>query len=297
MLDFPKAILIDNSSYCNLRCTMCDYTHLSDHRKKQIMPIPLYTKIIDNITEVNQDVRVWEIFVGDPCCCPDMAYRILYAKSKGLTDVVLNTNGNALSSKRSEGLIAAGLDIMYIGIDAMSTEVYSKIRVGGNLAKVVKNTLDYRDLLARKGNKKQQLFVQFVACDLNEHEKESFIEFWKKEGINVKTRVRGSWAGIIPAPNLDPHKNRTVCKWAMETMVICTDGRVAMCAVDAHCAVPSGNVNSVSVQQAWSGELATYRKLHVDGKFDALPTFCRNCLDWQTGIGEYNPINGEQKDV
>ena len=138
MTDFPKTVLIDNASYCNLRCSMCDYKNISNYRRKQVMPEYLHNKLIDEIAQVAPNTRVWEIFFGDPFCCPGIEKRVRYAKSKGLTDVVLNSNGNAMYEKRANALIYAGLDAMYVGIDAASKEVYDKIRIGGKFDTVVK---------------------------------------------------------------------------------------------------------------------------------------------------------------
>ncbi len=286
-MSFPKVILVDNATYCNLRCSMCDYKNFI--RKKQMMPINLYRKIIDEVACVAPSTRIWEIFIGDPCCCPDMHTRIEYAKSVGLTDIVLNTNGNALYAKRSEEFIKSGLDGMYVGVDARTQETYSKLRIGGTLKKVISNVLTYRDLLYKFGRKDQKLFVQFLYCDENKDEKNSFISFWKKEGINIKLRTRVSWAGLVDSPNLRSDIVRVPCKWGMDNMVICADGSVALCPVDAHCAVNCGDINFKTLMEVWNGILLQYRGYHVAGEFDKLPIFCKNCNDWQAGMCEYNP--------
>jgi len=291
-VDFPAVILIDNCSACNLKCSMCDHENIKKYRKIQIMDFTLYTKLIDEIARENPGVRVWQIFFGDPFLCKDMPERIAYAKKAGLQDVVLNSNGVLMTVDKAKSLILSGLDAMYVGIDAATPNTYAQIRIGGNFEQTVANILKYRDLLKQYGNGRQQLFVQFVVSDINEHEVEAFKNFWTSNGITVKIRPKVSWAGLVSADNLQQNNDATrkPCYWLMRTMSICADGRVALCAVDLHCRVACGNAWEKSIRELWAAALADYRNMHLHNNWQALPEMCRNCRDWQSGYAEFvNP--------
>jgi radical SAM protein with 4Fe4S-binding SPASM domain len=262
---------------------------MKQYRKVQLMDLDLYHKIIDEIALENPEVRVWEIFFGDPFMCFDMASRIRYAKEKGLRDVVLNSNGVRMTKKRAQAVIEAGLDAMYVGIDAATKETYNQIRVGGDFSKAVQNVLQYRDLLQQFGNGAQKLFVQFVVSDINQHEVDDFIDFWKNAGITVKIRPKVSWAGLVEANNLQENENlvRKPCYWMMQTINICADGEVALCSVDVHCQVKCGNVKDHRLKEIWQDRLKTFRALHQAGRFAELPELCKNCRDWQSGYAEF----------
>ena len=296
---FPVVILIDNCNACNLRCSMCDHANMTKHRPVGTMTMDLYKKVIDEIAVERPDARVWEIFFGDPFLCRDMAERIRYAKDKGLSDVVLNTNGVLMKPERAQAVIEAGLDALYVGIDAATVETYGKIRVGGNFDKAVGNVLAYRELLAEVGRPEQKLFVQFVLSDINEHEVDAFREFWTTRGVNVKVRPKVSWAGLVAAVNLaeNAQVGRKPCYWLMRTINICADGRAALCSVDVHCRVPCGNANTSTIKELWAGLLADYRRMHAEGRFDELPEMCRDCRDWQSAYAAYHtptaPRGGE----
>jgi len=287
--DFPRVILIDNFNGCNLRCFACDHKNVSKYRPIQTMPISLYKKIIDEIAVKDPYVRVWEIFFGEPFLCKDMDMRIKYAKDRGLKDVVLNTNGNLMPHDKIRSYIQAGLDAIYVGIDAATEESYNKIRIGGDLDKVIKNVLEYRDLLRQFGDASQKLFVQFVLSDVNEHEVEEFKEFWKKKGVDIKIRPKVSWAGFVDAPNLSPNESliRRPCYWIMQTINICADGEVALCSVDMHCIIKCGNVKEKSIEEIWHDKLKEYRAMHRESRFDKLPELCRKCRDWQSAYAEF----------
>lgn len=295
--DFPEVILIDNFNGCNLRCSMCDHPNMKQYRKVQLMPMELYTKLVDEIAAERPDARVWNIFFGDPFMCRDIATRIRYAKDKGLTDVVLNTNGVMMRAEKSRAVIDAGLDAMYVGIDAATAETYAKIRIGGDYDKAVRNVLYYRDYLNSHGRTGQRLFVQFVVSDINEHEAEDFQAFWTAQGVNVKLRPKVSWAGLVSADNLEAvaDADRLPCYWLMRTMNICADGRVALCSVDVHCRVPCGDANTHSIKELWAGQLKAYRAMHLERRFAALPEMCRQCRDWQSAYATYAPAGAVEK--
>ena len=160
---------------------------------------------------------------------------------------------------------------------------------GGNFGTAVAHTLGYRDLLLKYGPERQQLFVQFVVSDLNAHEVEQFTAFWSQAGVNVKIRPKVSWAGLVEAHNLQANATleRRPCYWLMQTINICADGEVALCAVDVHCRVKSGNAREHTIKELWHGKLKEYRRLHKEGCFGALPEMCRECPDWQSGYADY----------
>lgn len=287
--EFPSVFILDNFNGCNLQCSMCDHKNMKKYRRIQKMDMGLYRKIIDEIAIKNPSARVWNIFFGDPFLIRDMPERVRYAKDRGLTDVVLNTNGVLMSPEKSLPLIEAGLDAMYVGIDAANEESYDKIRVGGDYHKTIQNVLSYRDLLQQHGAPEQRLLVQFVMSDINAGEEEAFRSFWVDHGVGVKIRPKVSWGGLIEATNLRPNEEvqRKPCYWLMWVMNICADGEATFCSVDVHCRVKCGNVRERTISDVWNDRLRTYRDMHREGRYDELPELCRNCSDWQSTYAEF----------
>lgn len=291
---FPKVVLIDTVSFCNLRCSMCVHSIMT--RKKGIMSWPLFIKIIDEIAQVDPNTRIWMVFFGEPFILknvqPSIFDMIAYAKSKGLTDVVVNSNANLMDAKAAGKLIDSGLDAIYIGIDAITPETYAKVRVGGNYEKTVANVQHLLKLKQLKGSKTPTVFVQFVEMDLNYVEKDDFINFWTGLGANVKIRPKVSWAGMIDAPNLIfGNDQRWPCHWAMQTMSITDTGKVVTCAVDLDARFIAGDVTVLTLKEVWNAKLKELRQLHIEGRFSELPENCRNCRDWQSARADYLSVN------
>jgi len=294
---FPDVILIDNFSGCNLQCSQCDHKNIRKYRKIQRMDWGLYTRLIDEIAKEKPEARIWEIFFGEPFLCADMPQRIKYAKDKGCKDVVLNSNGVLMTPDKAKAVIEAGLDAIYVGIDAFEEGTYNKIRVGGNLRRVRDNVFAYKGLLEEIGNRSQKLYVQFVECDLNEGEAEVFKQFWTNCGVSVKIRPKISWAGLVDASNetADNQRNRKPCYWLMRCLNICADGSVALCSVDLHCRVKCGNANIQSIKELWDSKLAEYRAMHREGRWGELPEMCQYCRDWQSTYSE--TVDGKRQNT
>lgn len=291
---FPKVVLIDTISFCNLRCSMCVHSKMT--RKKGIMPLELFTKIIDEVADTDKSVRIWMVFFGEALMLkkrkPNIFDMIAYAKDKGLSDVVINSNANLLDDYAARKLIESGLDAIYIGIDAFSAETYSKIRVGGNYDKTVKNVINLINLKNDMNSQKPAVFVQFVEMEVNSGEKESFVNFWSEKGAIVKIRPKVSWAGAIDAPNLVlGNEDRWPCHWAMQTMSITDTGKVVTCAVDLDARFVAGDMNEQTIKEIWNGKLKELRHLHASGRFEELPENCRNCKDWQSARADYYSLN------
>ena len=288
--DFPKVVLIDTISYCNLKCSMC--VHKDMNRKKGIMSWNIFARIINEIAEVDKAVRVWMVFFGEALLLkrrkPSIFDMVAYAKGKGLTDVVMNSNANLLDESASRGLITAGLDALYIGLDAFTPETYNRVRVGGNYEQTVQNVIRLMDLKKTLHASKPDVFVQFVEMDINRQEKDDFIAFWNRQGAQVKIRPKVSWAGSVEAPNLIlGNEDRWPCYWAMQTMSITDTGKVVTCAVDLDARHIAGDINQNSLRDVWNYGLKKLRRLHLEKRFEELPENCRNCRDWQSARADY----------
>jgi MoaA/NifB/PqqE/SkfB family radical SAM enzyme len=225
------------------------------------MPRDIYVEIIQEIAHENPKARVWEIFFGEPTLFSEMAERIEYAKNWGLMDVVLNSNGVLLTKETAIKYINAGLDWIYVGIDAVTEDTYQKMRVGGDFKKVVENVLFWRET-------KNNIYAQFVECDLNRHEKDAFIQFWNQYDIPVKIRPMVSWMGLID--NKAVIKQSTeLCYWLKNSISILNTGEVALCACDINGRYIQGDIKKTSIKSIWE----SYHK--------QAPDACNKCGDWQ----------------
>lgn len=295
LIDFPTTVLIDSVSCCNLKCSMC--VHKDMKRKKSFMDWNLYTKAIDEIAQVNKNVKIWMVFFGDPFVRtkykPTIFDMVKYAKNKGLTNVVINTNGCLMTRENSVKIVEAGIDGIYIGIDAFSEKTYSENRCGGNYNETVQNVLDLIDVVKKSKTNKPKIHVQFVEMDNNIKEEKDFIEFWTSKGVNVKVRPMVTWAGKINRKvKTETIKNRKPCSWAMNCLVVSDTGDIANCACDLDVSHSFGNLHKKTIEEIWNTTMKEFRIAHLEHRWSDTSELCINCRDWQSsGEKHYPPKN------
>lgn len=282
--DFPPQVVIETTAACNLSCSHCG--HATMQRSKGHMSMALYRTIIDEIALRAPHTEVWPTFYGEAFLLDyRLFYMLQFAKQRGLTNVVLNTNGTRFSGEVAEWVIESGLDLVMFSLDGFSPAVFESIRRGAHRNEVFANVERLLELKARRGAKHLRVEVQYSMMDANEHEVGSFREYWLARGADVKIREKLTWAGTVDAPNLDGAIDRIACPWAARTCAIHWNGDVVACAVDYDGRFVAGNVSQHSIQEIWTGPHRRLQRQHFEHDFAALPSPCRDCLDWQVAGG------------
>lgn len=282
--DFPPQVVIETTAACNLKCAHCG--HASMTREIGHMPMTLYRRIVDEIAATAPATEVWPTFYGEAFILDyRLFYMLQYAKRKGLTNLVLNTNGTRFNRDVAEWVIESGLDLVMFSLDGFSAPVFESVRVGAKRDVVFANIERLLEIKAQRGLRTPRVEVQYSMMDVNEHEVEPFREYWLARGADVKVREKLTWAGTVAAPNLDPSVSRIACPWALRTCAIHWNGDLVACAVDYEGRWVSGNVWRETVQEIWNGPHRRFQELHLAHDFNNLPGPCRTCLDWQVAGG------------
>ena len=107
----------------------------------------------------------------------DLIKFITYAKSAGILDIYMSTNGSLLTKKISKEIINSGLTRLQISLDAATKEIFDIIRVGGNFDKVISNVNRFMKIREELKSELPTVRVNFVQTDTNKHELNSFKEY------------------------------------------------------------------------------------------------------------------------
>ena len=289
---FPKQIVIETTTRCDLKCTMC--AHRIMKRPKGRMEMPLYKKIIHEIAEEAPDTEVWMTFYGEALLLGyRLFYQIWYAKQQGLTNVVLNTNAQTMNAEKREWLLDSGLDVLIFSMDAFSKETYESIRVGGSYERMKENVEAIIELNRERGGH-LNIICQFSIMNENEHEADAFFDYWMSRGAGVKMREKFTWTGDVDAPNLDREVTRIACPWIVKTCAIHYNGDIVTCAADYEGKFKTGNVNEKTIGEIWRTTHKQLRQQHLSHQWDQLPEICQQCIDWQAiGARIYDPETGK----
>lgn len=280
---FPKKLALELCAECNLACSMCHHPQM--RRPKGVMPFPLWKRCADEVAATSPETEIWFSFCGEPLLEPDtlMAF-YRYGKDLGLRSLNLNTNGQLLVPELAAPLLDSGVDLIVIGIDGFSPEVYSQLRVNGDRDTVYRN-VEHLLEVRRARPEGPEIHVQFIEMDENEHEMKDFAAYWLERGATVKVRNKLSWGGRLDTPMHLTGDERIPCPWALTMMHVFWDGRVPRCSGDVEGEDFSANVWQASLGELW-GRLGSYRAIHLERRFDDLPARCHECKDWMTGAAE-----------
>ena len=277
---FPKIFAVELCADCNLNCSMCHHDQMA--RPKGNLPLALWTRCADQIAAEAPDTDVWFSFCGEPLLQPDRLLAMLhYGRQVGLSSLNLNTNGMLLTPEVSDRLLEAGLSMIVIGIDGYSKEAYERIRVLGDRDTVYRNVEYLLRARAERVNG-PEVMVQFITMDENEGELETFKSHWIERGATVKYRNKLSWGGKFETPIEVARERRIPCPWAVTMMHVFWDGRVPRCPGDTEGEEGVGNAWDEPLSALWA-KLGSYRELHLERRFDELPSRCHDCKDWMTG--------------
>ena len=283
-VEFPPQVVIETTAACNLSCSHCGHGVMT--RAKGHMAMPLYKRIIDEIAACAPGTEVWPTFYGEAFLLDyRLFYMLQYAKRRGLTNLVLNTNGTRFSAEVAEWVIDSGLDLVMFSLDGFSSAVFEQIRRGARRDEVFANVERLLAIKAKRGARTPRVEVQYSMMDANEHEVDTFREYWLSRGADVKIREKLTWLGTVDAPNLDPAIDRIACSWALRTCAIHWNGDVVACAVDYDGQLVAGNVTRQTIRDIWTGPHRALQRQHLAHDFAALPSPCRDCLDWQVAGG------------
>ncbi|MBI4647272.1 MAG: radical SAM protein [Bacteroidia bacterium] len=290
--NFPKEVIIETSSFCNLKCIMCPYPMLK--RQKGVMDFKIFKKIADEIMTEAPSTNLWAAIMGEPLMKWDSLKVMLnYAKEIGLENINLNTNSTYLTESVTEELLNISVSKLLVSLDSYSKSTYDKIRKGGDFNQVQKNIEYFLKRKEQKGLSNPDVIMQFIIMDYNEHEIEEFKKFWLKKGAIVKVRLKLGWGNYTMAEDLDKAKIKRdfPCPWLLRTISIHWNGKFAQCDADYEGQYFPGDIRTQSIKEVWQGELAKRREKHWNLDFSHV--LCRSCMDWSVGRSIFyypNPV-------
>jgi Iron-sulfur cluster-binding domain/Radical SAM superfamily len=277
-LDFPIHLDIETTNYCNLKCPMCPRTIMVDRGtfgEVGRMTREHYASIIDQATA--HGVKSVKLnYLGEPMVHKDVVWQVEYAKKKGVLDVMMNSNATALTDKVARGLLAAGLDNLFISFDAISPDLFEQQRVGTSIGAVLDNAYNFIKL-RNQGYPHVQVRISMVMY--NEPK-------WLEQFEGLKTM----WKGLVDAVGFGFYTERAPdvrgeypevpgfwCAQPFQRMFLKYNGNATVCCVDDKDEMVVGNWHKEPLLDIWRGEEFTrIRRLHAEEKYYSLP-LCRKC--------------------
>jgi len=289
--EFPSQLIIDTTELCNLACIHCPHPQFkkSEHYSGASLSPELNAKAIDEIKMHGQGHTQYIRYTGEGETLINRYFfeMLDYAtRNAGSVPVTVTTNGVLLNELRISRLIASGVEIVDISIDAFTPETYAKIRVQGNLEVTRANVL--RLLAASKvPGSRTKVVVSYIEQPKNLHETADFERYWKDNGADfVVIRKLHSAAGAVPEVAAQMRKDnaaepRRPCVYPWERVVLNPRGHLAFCPADWTHGSTVIDYRTTTIKETWQSEF--YQKLraaHLTNDFSA-HAFCGQCPDWK----------------
>lgn len=276
----PFIVFVDPASSCNFKCTFCPTGHrdmiAETGRYQGAMKYDLFTKIIDDLSEFEQPIKVLRLYKdGEPFLNKRLADMVAYAKQSGRVDYIdTTTNGTLITPERMGPLLEAGLDKINISVDGMSEETYAKFT--GFKFQLQDFVANVQWLYANKGDcevvvkiprellngGEERLFFETFGDHADRIFVENFAPCWPQFDVEKHTGVKIS-KGIYQQEVGDTD----VCPYIFYSFSVNADGLVSSCFLDWGRKLVIGDVRKQSMKAIWnSDKMNALRLQHLEGK-------------------------------
>lgn len=265
-LSTPYTVAIDPSNLCNFKCNFCAIQSKSEklNFKKQFMDKKLFFKIIDDLTEFPEQLKVLRINgQGEPLLNPDLPEMIQYAKDKHVAEFVeIITNGSRLNPELSKRLIDSGIDRIRISIEALDADGYYDIAgVQINFDNFVNNIKYLHDI---SGNCEIYCKIVDVAVPTDSDKQKFYNLFGDICDRIFIDNVIPLWSDfeeikdnmVIGEKGVHGQKvqNVMVCPYSFYSLIVNSDGEVTACCADWKRKLVFGDLNNDKLTDIWRGE-------------------------------------------
>lgn len=267
-LEFPYSLAIDPCNLCNFKCKFCAMQSSEEKNlyKKQFMELNLFEKIIDDLGEFSEKLKVLRLSgQGEPLLNPDIIKMISYAKKKQIADFIETvTNGSRLNPQFNSELVESGIDRIRISVEEISEDGYA--RMAGrkiNFEEFIANIKD----LHEKSVDKCEIYIKIVDAAVDtEYKRNLFYNIF--EGICDRIwidQVIPLWSDYeelrndFDINNIGMHGQRlqpvNVCPYPFYNLIINPDGEVTACCADWKRKLIFGNLKEQSFKEIWNGKI------------------------------------------
>ena len=157
-------VYVEPTSRCNLDCSTCIrnawYEPLGD------MSANTFQSVMEGLQGFDPVPVVFFGGFGEPLAHPLIGELVAQAKQLGAR-VELITNGILLTENRSQQLVDAGLDRLWVSLDGATPESYADVRLAEALPKILENLVRFRSFALANEGRQTELGVAFVALKCN----------------------------------------------------------------------------------------------------------------------------------
>lgn len=273
---FPKRIVLETTTACNLQCVYCPTGQGLIHRPK-FMSRATLDRALEQIAPFAKHVYIE--FLGEPLADPHL-FSIIEKVSEFANVIDLATNGTLIKPWHVEHMVKC--HTLSVTISALD-ECYEKVHGSPLYSEAMRGL----SLLAATGH--PRLSWTWVTTNISEHQIPEARRRAKEMGVHLGVKGVGLGLGsrhlAARCPKLSRYsgprlkKDRLTCREFWRVGYICSDGAVVGCGFDWPAMVPAGNINETPFAEIWNGPIyQEWRRNRLDGK--VVHPACRFLCGW-----------------
>jgi tungsten cofactor oxidoreducase radical SAM maturase len=157
----PRELMVEVSSKCNYQCIYC-FRNLMDE-PEGLMSRELFYKVLEDSLSAGVEKITFSGW-GEPLINPYIREFTMKAKEHGLR-ILLNTNGYYLIDNVE--WMEKYVDELYVSLDSSESDLYSLIRRGGDLSRLLSALEAINDYRRRNLSRTPEIIIQFTLTKLN----------------------------------------------------------------------------------------------------------------------------------
>jgi len=235
---------METTTLCNASCWFCPQKKAKRH--PVFMRESIWKKIVD---ETRGLALVYRPFLlNEPFLDDNLINIIKYIKQDPSARVEVNTNGEALSPKKADLAIEAGLDAIIFSVDGIKRATLQSAR--GLDYDTVYHNVAYFIRAARASRRDIHTTVRMIRLPNSESEHADYRNYWEAIGpttVSFSRLYRYPWEGQSASLNLP-------CIKIVNEMFFYVNGYATLCCWDTMGRQIVGNVSTQSVLQIWNGD-------------------------------------------
>lgn len=286
----PFVVYLDPCGACNFKCGFCpcNRSGVREAERHRMMDRALFEKILEDLSAFQGQISVVNLHgFGEPLLNPRIADMAGALKRSGCCrEVRTTTNGSLLDEAMSEALIASGIDIVQVSVEALSSEGYRELcGVDVEFETILHNVARFYDMsraggktrlsakiisAAFRGPEDAERFSELFAPITDYHTIEDVEPIWS-EFAEMETPGAGYTDRCRQAG-----EPRGICSMPFTDLCIHSNGAVGACCSDWKFATQYGDVREESLYDIWNGRR---RGAFLCGLLERRPIpFCAACM-------------------
>lgn len=175
LLEYPSKLFVEVTTRCNFLCEMCIKQSRGSGIVDGDMSDEIFSLLVPAFSKLEGIVLNG---IGEPLLHPHFERFIETAKrrmpKKGR--IGFQTNGHLVDEKRAEDIVDAGADVICVSSDAVTPEIFKRMRSGGE-RETVDKAIDLFRSASLRLKRKVRIGVEFVLVRENASELPLFVQW------------------------------------------------------------------------------------------------------------------------